>query len=141
MMMMQASQNDMTKQRMFQAKALAKEARGGECSVDALVLFQPVTGRWHMQSTYAYIIFGSKLIHKLADVLPKQLPKCVITAGAVRCNEVKHQSVLAHRPGTRGSVLRPNPRSATVLLKFSKHSSRDHPSRTVCFQLCPPARL
>ncbi|XP_023251923.1 myozenin-2-like isoform X2 [Seriola lalandi dorsalis] len=29
MMMMQSSQNDMTKQRMFQAKALAKEARGG----------------------------------------------------------------------------------------------------------------
>ncbi|KAG7230267.1 hypothetical protein INR49_024371 [Caranx melampygus] len=29
MMMMHASQNDMTKQRMFQAKALAKEARGG----------------------------------------------------------------------------------------------------------------
>ncbi|XP_022607384.1 myozenin-3 [Seriola dumerili] len=29
MMMMQSSQNDMTKQRMIQAKALAKEARGG----------------------------------------------------------------------------------------------------------------
>lgn len=43
MMMMQSRPNDVTKQRMLQTKTLSKEVKGGECILDALVLFQSVS--------------------------------------------------------------------------------------------------
>lgn len=73
-MMMQSSLSDLTKQRMLQAKALSKEAKGGECTVDALVLVQSVSWHWDRELTCVCIIFRGTLMHILVYILRQQMP-------------------------------------------------------------------
>lgn len=91
MMMMQSGLDDMTKLRMLQAKALSKEARGGESICTELTHMYIM--RWncrctdvglHIASTTCVCTLVFKLLHS------------VITAMSVRCYTDKHQSVLVH---------------------------------------------
>lgn len=63
-MMMQSGLDDTTKLRMLQAKALSKEARGGESR--------------YIELTRMYIILGSKITHILVYILRRQLV-CIST--------------------------------------------------------------
>lgn len=90
MMMMHSGLDDTTKLRMLQAKALSKEARGGEYRYIELT---HEYNRWkcrctnvdlHIASTTCVCIFVLKLLQSVITTMP------------VRYNRDKHQSVLVH---------------------------------------------
>lgn len=63
MMMMHSGLDELTKQRMLQAKILSKEARGGEFRRSGRVWFEET------KPTYTFIIYGCRLMHLTGYIL------------------------------------------------------------------------